>query len=143
VFPDDHVFRSGRNAFELHRDSASRVDIVAADSQFREAVRQLQSRLRDEPAFGIYRSVIGLLEQLARAPDSVPAADGLSKLDYLENYNESSNLRKIAQLEAALDANGIRDLADVFAAAGATVEPPKELKYPKGKLLGWSFSFRK
>jgi ubiquinone/menaquinone biosynthesis C-methylase UbiE len=143
VFPDTSAFQCGRNVFELHRNAAPRAEIAEAESQFQSAVRQLELRLGNDPAFGTARNVVGFLDRLASAPRSHPAADGLAKLEMLEKYNEGCDLRKVAQLDAALDANGIRKLANTFAAAGAVVEPPNELKYLGGKLLGWSFSFRK
>lgn len=103
----------------------------------------MQSRLRNERAFRTARNVVGFLARLAGAPGFLAASDRLHQLDVVEKDNQARNLRKVAQIDAALDRNGIDKVVDLLAGAGAVVEAPKELKYPGGKLLAWSLSFFK
>jgi len=143
VFAGIGAFQLGRTVFELYRRSAPRAAIVEAETEFRRAVATLQSRLRNEPAFGLARNVVALLSGLARAPDFHAAADALRKIDTWEAQIQASTLRKVAQIDAALDRKGIDKTAEWLAGAGAVVEPPQELKYPLGKVMAWSLSFYK
>jgi SAM-dependent methyltransferase len=143
VFADSSAFQSGRAVFELYRRSAPRDAIMEAEAEFRRAVGALQSRLRTERAFGPARNIVAFLTDLANAPGSLPAADALRRIDMVESEIEARTLRKRAQVDAALDRKGIDKFAESLAAAGAVVRLPQELKYPGGRILGWSLSFSK
>jgi|KBSMisStandDraft_5_1062788.scaffolds.fasta_scaffold85819_2 SAM-dependent methyltransferase len=143
VFPDNTVFQLGRAMFECYQTASHPSVAAEAETRFRAAVAELPRRLQNERAFGVARNVVGFLAQLASAPRSLPPSEGLHRLNVVERYNDGRNLRKQAQVEAALDRDGLGRLREYLTAAGATVEQPKELTYLGGRLLAWSCSFRK
>jgi hypothetical protein len=143
VFPDGRAFRSGRAVFELYQRSAPRGSIEDAEALFRGAVAGLQSRLRNDQAYAVARNVVQVLAGFAAAPVMQNPDDALRKLNKVEEQAQASNLRKRAQVDAALDGNAIAALAGYLAGAGGTADLPRELKYPSGTIMAWSLSFQK
>lgn len=141
VFADNDVFRYGREVFELYRRQDSTEAVAVATERFRDAVRLLQSRFRNEPAYRVVGNVIGFLTRLASDPSALPAPEGLHQLDSVEKFNIGRNLRKAAQVKAALDRRGADRVASCLRAAGAKVSEPKELRYTGGRILGWRLRF--
>ncbi|MGH6890073.1 MAG: class I SAM-dependent methyltransferase [Rhizomicrobium sp.] len=143
VFGDGSAFRAGRTVFELYERAAPGDGRAQADGAFRSQVAGMQSRLGNEPAFAPARNVVALLSRLANAPESIAAGDALRQMNVAQEQIHARALRKQAQIDAALDRNGVDKVAGLLADAGAVVGPPQELKYPGGRILGWSLSFRK
>jgi SAM-dependent methyltransferase len=143
VFPDNRAFRTGRTVFECHRRSAPRAETEEAEADFRRATGELQPRVRSDPAFEVPRKLVALLSDLAAAPFLRPANDALRMIDQAEEQVGANNLRKRAQIDAALDRSGIDKLSRSLSAAGAVVDAPQELKYPIGTLMAWSVSFHR
>lgn len=143
VFQDRRAFRCARTVFELYRRSASSEEIGEAEAELRKAVDELGARLKNERAFAPARNVVALLSRLASAPASHPPGEALRNLDVVEEQIEARTLRKQAQLDAALDRNGVEALAGFLGKAGANVGAPQELKYPGGRLLAWALAFNK
>lgn len=143
VLADRRAFQCGRTVFELIEGSGAPAVIADAEAEFREAVDALASRLKNDRAFGPARNVVAFLSRLATAPGSHPPAESLHQLALVEQQIAARTLRKQAQLDAALDRNGVETLAGCLTQAGATVDSPKELKYPGGRILGWAISFNK
>jgi len=143
VFSDDDTFQVGRQFFELKACSASTEAIKVAEAAFRRSVAVLRSRIRNEPAFGMARNVVGFLTRLAEVPDSLPPAEALHRLDFVKRDTEARRLRKQAQLDSALDKEGVRRLSTALTNAGAVVDPARELKYREGQLMAWELSFCK
>jgi hypothetical protein len=143
VFNDNRAFRSGKAVFELYQRSAPRASIDEAEALFRANVSALQSRLRNDQSFAAVRNVVQLLAGLATAPVMQDAGDALRKIEKTENQLQARNLRKRAQINAALDAGGVAKLAGCLTAGGVIVDPPRELKYPVGTIMAWSLSFQK
>ena len=66
----------------------------------------------------------------------------LRQLEGLEERLHFSSLRKVAQMDAALDREGIDRFCTCLGDAGVVMDaPPQELKFPTGKILAWSLSF--
>jgi hypothetical protein len=143
VFPDDSAFRSARAVFDLRMRASPAEAIALAEGEFRKSVDALVRRLRDDRSFATARGVVGVLANLAQAPQIPPPLEALRRIDALEDEVRSRLLRKQAQRDASLDSAGIAAFADRLRSAGATVVPPCELRYPGGKILAWSLSFRK
>lgn len=143
VFGGANAFDLGRNVFRHHRDGAAQETIAKAEAAFRNDVGLMQSRLRNERPFEPASQVVDFLSRLAAAPQLQNPAEALERLDMVEEQVTSRHLRKLAQLDASLDRNGIDRLARALADAGAAVGSPRELKYPGGKILAWDLSFRK
>jgi SAM-dependent methyltransferase len=141
VFADSNAFSLGRAAFELRNRAATHAAIMQAETEFRNAVGVLQSRVRNERAFGTARNVVGFLTRLAGAPGALPPVEALHRMDVVEEQIQARALRKQAQLDAALDRKGIDKFAEHMAAAGAVVSTPRELKYPMGRPMAWSLAF--
>jgi len=143
VFADSNAFQLGRKIFELHQCDSPHAAILKAQTDFQSAVGTLQSRLRSEPAFGQAHKVVAFLAGMPRSPGFHPATEVLRKIEDAEKQIQAVNLRKLAQIEAALDGNGIDNIAELLAGAGAIVDTPLELKSPEGELIAWSLSFYK
>jgi SAM-dependent methyltransferase len=143
VFADSSAFQSGKTVFELHQRSASPAAIAEAEAEFRRATGVLQSRLRSERAFGPARNVVAFLTSLANAPGLHAPADALRQMDIAERQIQTRTLRKQAQIDAALNRQGVDKVAESLAGAGAVVGSPQELKYPGGRILGWGLLFYK
>lgn len=143
VFEDANAFDLGRTVFRLYRDGALQEIIANAVAAFRNDVDRMQSRLRNERPFEPASRVVDFLLRLAEAPQLRNPAEALEQLDMVEEQVQARHLRKLAQLDASLDKNGIDKLAGALASAGAAVSSPRELKYPGGKILAWDLSFRK
>jgi hypothetical protein len=143
VFTGNNAFALGKAVFELRQRSAPQPEIMQAEGALRNAVAILQSRLRDDGAFGTARNVVGFLTRVAGAPEAVPPTEALHRLDAVEEQIRARTLRKQAQLDAALDRKGIEKFAEHMAAAGAVVSMPRELKYPMGRPMAWSLTFSK
>jgi ubiquinone/menaquinone biosynthesis C-methylase UbiE len=143
VFADSSAFQSGRAVFELHRRCAPRAAMAEAEAEFLAATVALQSRLRNEREFGAARNIVAFLTRLANAPGLHAPADALRRIDIAEGQIRARTLRKQAQIDAALNRQGVDKVAESLADAGAVVSLPQELKYPGGRILGWSLSFCK
>lgn len=143
VFADRRAFQCARTVFELYERSGSTESIAAAEAEFRKRVDELGARLKNERAFAPAANVVALLSRLASAPASHAPGETLRNLDVVEEQIEARTLRKQAQLDAALDRNGVERLAGFLAAAGASVDAPQELKYPGGRLLAWALAFNR
>lgn len=143
VLGDGDIFKTGIDAFQVHARSAPQDQIALAETQFRQGVSALQSRLKAEPVFNIPRNVVAFLTQLAFNPRGLPDAEALHRLDAVAKSNQARNLRKRAQIDAALDREGVEKLAGLLTGMGATVHPPGDLRYPKGRFLAWHLPFQK
>ena len=77
-----------------------------------------------------------LRTRVASGQRPFPRPEALHRLDVVEEQIRARTLRKQAQLDAALDKKGIEKFAEHFAAAGAVVGTPRELKYPDGSADG-------
>jgi hypothetical protein len=143
VFADVDPFELGKAVFRFYQQGAPRETISDAEIAFRNAVSLMQSRLQNKPLFEPARRVVMFLSRLAAAPGGEPPAQALSQLADVEEQVQSRVLRKLAQLDAALDRDGIGKLTTALVSAGAAVDPPRELKYPAGKILAWDVSFKK
>jgi SAM-dependent methyltransferase len=143
VFAGSNAFRLGRIAFELRQRSAPSAEIMRAEAEFRNSVGLLQSRVRNDRAFGTARNVVGFLTRLAGQPDALPPAEALHRLDTVEAHNRARTLRKQAQLDAALDRDGIGKFMKHLTNAGAVVGTLQELKYPMGRPMAWSLTFHR
>ncbi len=143
VFADDTAFQSGRKVFELYQRSAARDDMVTAEAAFEAAVGAMQARLRNEPPFGPPRSLVAMLQNLARSPGSYAPLEALRKIDSAQEQIHAGTLRKVALMNAALNRTGIAKFSEYLASAGATVDAPQELKYQQGKAIAWRLAFRK
>jgi len=149
VFSDGSAFQSGRKFFQLYQRSAPRAAVLEAEAEFQGVVGVLQSRLRAgvlksglrAEAFGAAGNVVALLTNLARGDRSHLAEDALRQIDDAEEQIQASTLRKLEQINAALDRTAIDHLAECLTRAGAVVDPPQELKYPLGKIMAWRILF--
>jgi len=143
IFSGDDAFRLGSEVFELKGGAAATDAIKAAEAEFRRAVAVLHSRLRNEPAFGMARNVVGFLTRLAQTPDSLPPAEALHRLNFVKHDTEARRLRKQAQVDSSLDRDGVNRLSSALTKAGAVVDPARQLKYQAGQLMAWELSFCK
>lgn len=143
VFPDGSAFQAARALFQLRERAAADADMARAESELRGAVQDLQSRLRSGPEYGPPAKAVALLANLLRAPASIPAQEALRRIDNAEQQIEASNLRRTAQLHAALNRDGVQGLASCLAEAGAAVDPATELRFPRGEVMAWKLAFRK
>lgn len=143
VFPDYTVFDLARSVFELRLRSAGAPEIAAAEHALREAVDVALRRLRHDNAFAPARNVAGFLAHLAQSPQMPAPEAALQRIDQVEAEVKSRILRKEAQRDASLDGSGMAALAGLLRDCGAEVLPPGELRYPGGRILGWSLSFRR
>ncbi len=145
VFPDNSAFQKcGRDVFERYEKSASRAETLVAETQFRKAVVEAQSRIVQDRAFVNAHKVVGFLTRpRVRAHFYSGGVEALHQLQVVEHHNEARELRKGAQIKAALDAAGVNRIAALLETAGAAVQPITELRYLHGKILAWSLPFGK
>jgi SAM-dependent methyltransferase len=143
VFPDDSAIRMATAVLETRKRTAPPAVIMEADAELRREVSILQSRLRNEHAFGLARNVVTFLAALAKAPGLHPPAQGLRMLDSAKEQIQTNTLRQQAQVDAAMDGEKMENFVALLRAAGAAVGPPDELKYPNGMNLAWKCSFHK
>jgi SAM-dependent methyltransferase len=141
VFSHSRAFQRGRELFELHQLAAPRAAIVEAEAEFRAVVSALQQRLKNQSAFATAHKIVNFLTELATAPTLRTASDALHRLDEEEGKIQASNLRRRAQIDAALDRNGMDKFVQLLTNAGAVVDAPRELKHANGRVLAWSCSF--
>jgi SAM-dependent methyltransferase len=143
VFAGSNAFQLGRTIFELRQRAARSAEIALADAAFQNAVGTLQSRVGNDRAFGTARNLVGFLTRLAGAPDALPPSEALHRMDVVEEHNRGRTLRKQAQLDAALDREGIDKFMVCLRNADATIGTLQELKYPMGRPMAWSLQFHK
>jgi ubiquinone/menaquinone biosynthesis C-methylase UbiE len=143
VFTDVEPFELGKTVFRLYRQGASPETIARAETALRNAVTLMQSRLQNKPGFEPAQRVVAFFARLALSPRDQAPTEALNDLAIVEEQVQSRILRKVAQLDAALDGNGIDKVAGSLANGGAIVTTPRELKCPGGPILAWSLSFHK
>jgi ubiquinone/menaquinone biosynthesis C-methylase UbiE len=139
VFSDDLVFQAGRDLFRLRQEQAGPREIAQAKKKFHAAVSSLEARLQPDPHFAAVRNIVRTLSGMAMAP-SFP----LRQLEGLEEQIHYSPLRMTAQINAALDREGIDRLAACLRDAGVVIDAPsQELTFPTGRVMAWSLSFHR
>jgi SAM-dependent methyltransferase len=143
VFPDNSGFRLGQSLFARRQAAEPAAAIADAVAQFRAAIAQAQARMRNERPYQIPANVIGFLTRLANAATQMPPEEALHQLGVVEHHNIARNLRKRAQIDSALDRQGVARLSGLLAGGGASVSAPAELKFSGGRILAWSLTFQK
>lgn len=137
VFEDGSAFEMAKTVIELRRRLAD------AEDDFKSSVETLQQRLLKERGLAPARNVVGFLANVANSPRPFSPPDAARKIERAEVEVRSRILRKQAQRDAALDGRKMAEFAKLLGGAGAAVSHPQELKYPGGRILGWSLSFHK
>lgn len=143
VFSRSAAFATARAVFEFYVQSAPRNLAAQAEAEFRTATAELERRLSGDPAFGTARDIVSFLADLARSPKRYIAADALRRIEFAEEEIKAWVSRQQAQVEAALDREGIDGLMRFLTNAGASVRRREEIRDAQGRVLAWRCSFHK
>ena len=142
LFPDDAAFRDAQEVFERIAGGDDRSAIVAAILRFRRTVAALAARLRGAPAWQDLGQIAGLLQNLARQPESHVAEDALRRITSLWDEVKGWQLRQRAVVEAALSREGAERVGAILNRAGAKTIAVEEVR-SDSTAIAWCCTFRK
>jgi SAM-dependent methyltransferase len=143
VMGDAGAFRLANLVFEKLSRQLPPAQVMDDVRQFREAVSALARRFAEVGPESNCHAAVPFLADLARAPDRYDPQDTISRLRFVERDLGEWAARQQAMLDAALDENGIADVARILAEAGARPEEPGLCRPPSGEILGWELAFTK
>ena len=143
VLPDDSAFRHGERVFTILSSGTPRLAAVTEVTKFQSAVQAALGRLTPDARLSNTAEIVYFLADVARAPDRYNPHDALRRLLAAEEEARHWLLRQQALIDAALDAQGVRTLAQTLEAAGAQVRAREPFRDASGTLLAWVLGFHK